>query len=225
MPVTIDWATKVINVPQNYLTYIGGSLYELDVNQFRLDLKAIEASEDGMPFEDTHRHNTEVTLAGITLARTVEIINGYTVTFESVGSPYRVRCVGANHNISDVQNLNEVSLIIGNTAGLIVKSIGSGLSQEEHDALIYVRAAIEDIGESVSDMSDVVDQIAEINQLLVMFVKNKRYLEKVGNTWYLVIRNDDDTADILRKAIKDKNGNDIDDIKAGIIAQELKSSV
>jgi len=69
------------------------------------------------------------------------------------------------------------------------------------------------------------DQISEINQLLVAFVKNKRYLEKVGSTWYLVIRNNNDTGDLIRKVLKDKNGNDIDDIKAGIIAQELQSSV
>ena len=186
-------------------------MYELDVNQFRLDLKAIEASEEGIPFVDTHRHNTEVSLAGITLARTVEIINGYTVTFESTGSPYRVKCVGANHNISDVQNLNEVSLIIGNTAGLMRVSVGSGLSQEEHDALMAIKPTLE-------DMQDAMDQISEINQFLVAFVKNKRYLEKVGPTWYLVIRNNNDTGDLIRKVLKDKNGNDIDDIKAGIIA-------
>jgi len=218
MAVSINWVTKEITIPKNYLVPLGGSLYELDVNQFRLDLKAIEASEEGIPFVDTHRHNTEVNLAGITLARSVEIINGYTVTFESMGSPYRVKCVGANHNISDVQNLNEVSLIIGNTAGLIRVSAGSGLSQEEHDALMAIKPTLE-------DMQDVIDQIFEINQLLVAFVKNKRYLEKVGSTWYLVIRNSDDTTDLVRKTLKDKSGNDITDLAAGVIAKELESSV
>lgn len=135
MPITIDWGTKVIHIPQSYLTPVSGSLYELDVDQLRRDLKDLEDSEEGMPFPDTHRHNTEVTLGGVTYARTVEIINGYTVTFEDVGTPYRVRCVGANHNLSDVMNLNNVSLIVGNAAGLIVKSVGSGLSTEEHDRL------------------------------------------------------------------------------------------
>ena len=50
------------------------------------------------------------------------------------------------------------------------------------------------------------------------FIKNKKYLEKVGTTWYIVIRNNGDSGDILRKALKDKNGNDISDIDVGIMA-------
>lgn len=122
MALSINWATKVITVPQADLTLISGSLYELDVDAFRLELKDIEDSEVGMSFPDTHRHNTQVTLSGVTYARTFEIINGYTVTFEN-GS-YTVRCVGANHNLADVKNVNSVSLIIGNSAGLVVPTGG-----------------------------------------------------------------------------------------------------
>lgn len=124
MTISINWATKVITVPQADLTFLSGSLYELDVDVFRLALKDIEDSDEGMNFPDTHRHNTTVSLSGVTYARSVEIINGYTVTFQDTGSPYRARCVGANHNISDVQNLNNVSLIVGNAAGLVVTSGG-----------------------------------------------------------------------------------------------------
>jgi hypothetical protein len=215
MPVSVNWPAKEILVTQDYLRHVQGSLYELDVNQFRLDLKALEAGEDGIIWEDTHRHYPEVTLAGVTFARVVEITNGYTITFEEKPSPYRVRCVGANHNISDVMNLNTVSLIIGNSAGLIVHSIGSGLSTEEHNELMSIRSTLqpmisEDLGNS---------------ELLIQFVKNRKFLQKVGNTWYLVIRNSDDTADLVRKALKDKSGNDITDLAAGIMAEELASSV
>jgi hypothetical protein len=63
-------------------------------------------------------------VGGVTLARVVEVINGYTVTFED--GQYAVRLEGANHNIGDVKNVNQVSLVIGNTAGLIVTSSGGG---------------------------------------------------------------------------------------------------
>lgn len=126
MAITINWATKVISVPQADLTSLGSSLYELDVDVFRLALKEIEADPIGMVFVDTHRHNTEVTLSGVTFARTFEIINGYTVTFQDTGSPYTVKCVGANHNLADVKNVNQVSLIVSNAAGLIVSSSGGG---------------------------------------------------------------------------------------------------
>lgn len=140
MAISINWATRVITVPQADLTSLGGSLYELDVDVFRLALKDIEDSEEGMNFPDTHRHNTAVTLAGVTYARTFEIINGYTVTFEPTGSPYTVKCVGANHNIGDVKNVNHVSLIVGNSAGLIQVSTnsGSGLSTEQAEQLALV---------------------------------------------------------------------------------------
>jgi len=117
MSLSVNWKTKVITVPQSYLTPLGGVYYELNVDDFRLDLKNIEDSEEGMPHPDTHRHNTEVTIGGITLARTLEVINGYTVTFED-GS-YAVTLMGANNNILDVLNFNNVSVSSTNSAGLI----------------------------------------------------------------------------------------------------------
>jgi hypothetical protein len=140
--VSINWGTKVITVPQADLTNLGGGVYELDVDVLRLALKDLEDSEEGMAFPTTHNHNTEVTLSGVTYARVVEIINGYTVTFEN-GS-YTVKCVGANHNLADVKTVNSVSLIIGNSAGLIVVSSGSGLSAGEQTMLteIYQRLGL-----------------------------------------------------------------------------------
>lgn len=101
------------------MTLIQGSpeVRELDVNALRLALKGLEDDPDGMPFPSTHNHNTEITLAGLTYARAVEIINGYTVQFED--GQYTVNCVGANHNLSDVKVANQVSLIVNNAAGLI----------------------------------------------------------------------------------------------------------
>ena len=132
MPITVTWGTKTINVPQSYLTLVSGTIYELDSNQMRLDLKALEDDEAGMPFEDTHRHNTEVTIAGITYARTIEIINGYQIEFED--GQYTVIIVGSNNNYHDVlagvlaQNQGQV--IPTNSAGLIVTA-GGGATAEE----------------------------------------------------------------------------------------------
>jgi hypothetical protein len=117
MAISIGWATRVITVPQADLTHISGTLYELDVDVFRLALGDLEDSDTGMAYPVAHRHNPEVVLAGVTYARSVEIINGYTVTFED-GS-YRVRLAGANNNIGDVANLNSVSILVQNSAGLI----------------------------------------------------------------------------------------------------------
>lgn len=135
MAITINWATKVITVPQADLTEITpATLYELDVDDFRQALKNLEDDADGMSFLDTHRHNTQVTLGGVTLARTVEIVNGYTVTFEN--GTYAVRLVGANNNIADVMNVNSVSLRSANSAGLIAVATGGTAPQDVVDELM-----------------------------------------------------------------------------------------
>lgn len=118
--ISIDWGTKVITVPKTYTTLIATSpfeLRELDINQFRLDLKSLEADAIGIPHLITHVHNTEVVLAGVTLARVVAIINGYTITFEN--GNYGVNLIGANSNVADVTNLNTVQIRSFNSAGLI----------------------------------------------------------------------------------------------------------
>ncbi len=126
MAISINWQTQVIFVPQADLTLVGGTLYELDTDAFRLALKDLEDGEEGQPFPDTHRHNTEVSVAGTTFARSIEIINGYSVEFED--GQYTVRLVGSNNNLFDVENgilaQNQVQIIAGNSAGLIVGSGG-----------------------------------------------------------------------------------------------------
>jgi hypothetical protein len=134
MAISINWSTKIISVPKSYLTLVSGSVYELDTDQFRLDLKALEDDEVGIPHLDTHRHNTEVVLAGVTYSRFIEFINGYTITFED--DQYAVNLVGSNNNISDVTNVNQVSVRSQNSAGLITVTSGSGLSTDEHDQLM-----------------------------------------------------------------------------------------
>lgn len=123
MALTIDYATKVITIPQADLTFVSGDLYELDTNQFRKDVMAILDDQTHIWMEDAFTHNTEVTVVGTTFARTLEFINGYSITFENL--VYSVRLTGSNNNIFDVENgiLNpsgNVTVIGQNSAGLVV---------------------------------------------------------------------------------------------------------
>lgn len=118
---TVDWGdTKVISVPKSDMTLVQTVPYEireLDIQTFRLELRDLEAGEDeGRPWGTTHNHNTEVTVSGTTLARVVFILAPYTITFED--GQYAVNIVGGNSNISDVVNLNQVSVRSNNSAGL-----------------------------------------------------------------------------------------------------------
>ncbi len=121
MALSIDPATKVISVPQADLTLISGTLYELNTNQFRLDVLALLDDEDYIWMDDAFIHNTEVTVAGTTFARTIEVINGWSITFED--GQYTVRLTGSNNNYFDVENnilnQNQVQVISQNSAGLV----------------------------------------------------------------------------------------------------------
>ena len=136
MAITIDYSSSpfVISIPQADLTLITGTLYELDTEAFRLDLKDLEDAAQGIVFQDTHRHNTEVTIVGTTYARFIEILNAsnssnvdlYQIQF-TPDAQYSVRLAGSNNNFFDVENLilaqNQVQVIGQNSAGLIRSTV------------------------------------------------------------------------------------------------------
>ena len=150
----IDWGQKIITIRQAYLTPVVGTLYEMDTETFREELIALLDDVWGIAHVDAQRHNTQVTVAGTTYARTIEIINGYQLEFDD--GQYSVRLVGSNNNFFDVENgilaQNQVQVIPGNAAGLIVHTAagGSALTQEEHDQLM----ALPKIGKIIGTVGD-----------------------------------------------------------------------
>lgn len=121
--ISVAWVAAIISVPISYLTPLppgptGGDRYKFDVDQFRLDLRTLEATNgDGMAFPNTHNHETETILGGATYARKVEVLPPYVVEFEN--GTYEVNCVGANHNVADRKVVSSVSINPNNSAGLI----------------------------------------------------------------------------------------------------------
>lgn len=138
MAISIDPATKVISIQQADLTLLSGTLYELDTNAFRLSVLQLLDDEDRIFLPIAFSHNTEVTLGAETFARTIEVINGYSLTFENL--VYSVQMAGSNNNFFDVDNniLNpsgNVTVIGRNSAGLITVVSGSGLSASQDTKL------------------------------------------------------------------------------------------
>jgi len=119
MAISIDWGTRIISVPQADLTFLSGVNYSLNTETFRLALRDLEDSPEGIVFPKTHNHSTAVLLGGVSYARIIEIINGYTITFEETGTPYSVSLVGSNNNILAVTNLGTVQIASNNSGGLI----------------------------------------------------------------------------------------------------------
>ena len=117
---SINWGSGVIYVPKTDLDLVQSvptEIYNLNLNAFRLNLNDLADDIEGISFIDTHVHNTEVTLAGLTYARVIEILDPYTVTFED--GQYAVNLIGANSNVADRVNVNQVSVRAQNSAGLI----------------------------------------------------------------------------------------------------------
>lgn len=149
MAISIDFATKIITIPQADLTFISGSLYELPTEtKFRADINALMDDEIGIVFDDPILHNTQITIVGTTYARFIEVINGYSITFENL--LMTVRLVESNNNLFDVENniLNasgNVTVVGQNSAGLIVVTTGSGLDAGQDAKLTSVEAKTEEL--------------------------------------------------------------------------------
>lgn len=175
MAISINWGTKVITVPQSDLTPLGGSLYELNVDTFRMSLKDLEDDVEGMTFPDTHQHNTEVELGGVTYARFVEIINGYTITFED--GQYAVNLVGANNNILDVANVNSVSLRSSNSAGLVTVDSGAGDWTETEKSMIRHRLGVDGALSAPTVDPSLIDSIETLIQEIAGLSQKNYYLD------------------------------------------------
>lgn len=130
MALTLDAATRVFTILQADLTFVSGALYDVDTDALRLEMMDLLDDEDYMYLPDAFSHNTEVTIAGVTYARLIEMINSFSLTFEDTGSAYAVRFIGSNSNMFDAENgiLNiteKVSYIPTNSAGLQVVTTGA----------------------------------------------------------------------------------------------------
>lgn len=120
MPTSVHWGNKVITVNQSDLLQTQSTpieVYQLDINDLRLELNDLLDDPAGMTFPDTHINSPPVTVSGVTLARVLEIINDYTVTFLP-DAAWAVDIVGGNSNVADRVNPNNVSVRSSNSAGL-----------------------------------------------------------------------------------------------------------
>jgi hypothetical protein len=115
---SVDWPTGVITIPRLDLQLVQASpeIRQLDLDAFRLQMRELEASEAGEVWPYAVNHVAPLTVSGTQLARVVELVNGYTVTFED--GQWAVNIVGGNSNVLENTNRNQVSVAPNNSAGL-----------------------------------------------------------------------------------------------------------
>ncbi|MCP4470528.1 MAG: hypothetical protein GY815_07560 [Gammaproteobacteria bacterium] len=132
MTISVDYITNIITIEKADMTLVTLSPYEirsLDLNTVHNALRTGEADEAGTIYPRTHDHNTEVTLGGVTYARQVEFLAPYTITLED--GAYACDLTGANNNLVDRINLNQVQVRTNNSAGLQTVTSGSGVLPQD----------------------------------------------------------------------------------------------
>lgn len=133
MALTIDPALQRVTIPQADLTFVSGTLYTFDTEQYMRDLNALLDDEDYIWMPDAFVHNTEVTILGTTYARQILNANGWSLTFENTSMT--VQYAGSNNDLFDSENgvlINQplVNVIGNNSAGLVTSREITELHQD-----------------------------------------------------------------------------------------------
>lgn len=203
MAISIDWPSGVISVPRADMTLTQSNpteVRELDINQFRSDLRILEDTDEGRAFQQTHLHNPEATLQGITYARIFEILPPYSITFED--GNYAVNVTGGNSNLGDRVNLNAVSVRINNSAGLISNkqveyaSFNGGVTV---DAINGKSGTIFPVGtpqEPVNNIQDAV-LIAQFRGFNKLFIKGNFTFDTGDNIENFIIEGENSNKSLL----------------------------
>jgi hypothetical protein len=134
----VDWhyeATPpyraLVTIPQDYdgLTLIQGSapngVWELDTLKLWNDLKALEASEDGIVYGDLQTHNAQYTIAGTTYADAIQFLAKVTFYNSVPDEDWTVVITGSNNDLFDIYGdvylpTPHLALVPNNSAGLVV---------------------------------------------------------------------------------------------------------
>lgn len=117
--MTVDWQNKIVHIEINDLKSVAQNIYELNPLDFKEKAQGFEASEEGILHDEIVEYKPPIYLDGATVPDVVEVVNGYTITFED--GQYAVNLKGANSNIAEVTNVNGVqvrsfnsTLVVGN---------------------------------------------------------------------------------------------------------------
>jgi hypothetical protein len=119
MAISIDYATNIIFVPRADLVLlqsVPSFIYQMNLEWFYRQVTDLQDDEAGSPYLTAVENTAPVNVGGVTLARVIQVINGYSVEFED--GQYAVNLTGANTNVQDVAVVNQVSIRPNNSAGL-----------------------------------------------------------------------------------------------------------
>lgn len=193
--VSIDWDSS-----PRVLTVLSPS-DEITIQDLVDTLRNFEDSPDGIGFDRLVDAAGKEFLGGTTYVGITATLQNCVIAFQARGGPSWVLCTISGGNL------------------VAVDSVGSNIDPRTPTAYVSVDRAASSSATILASDSDT--DLA----FLTKSITNKKSLVKTGSVWQLIIYDDDDTTPIVVKDLKDKDGNDITDLQAGTLAQELGTSV
>lgn len=127
MAYTMDWVAKEIQIPTTDLVLVGGTEYNLPMQDFLDEIRRLEWDfADGLWAPAILDHtNSKPNFAGANYAGFDDIINEYHIHI--TGAATRVNLLGSNNNLVDVLIVTGVSIVPSNSAGLQLVNTGGGV--------------------------------------------------------------------------------------------------
>ena len=181
MAYSVNWTTGEISIPVSDLTLISGTEYRLPMSDFLTGIRNVEwGFNEGLSYDQILEHTDPKTLSGVNYAAFDVINSPYTITLDP--SATKVTLEGSNNNLIDVLNINGVSVISSNSAGLVVTAGGGSLTAA--DVWNY---ALENIAGTNTIGGFLKDKILTQDKLL----KNKTETNPV--TGVMTVYDDDNT--------------------------------
>jgi hypothetical protein len=122
MALSIDYLTNIISVPKADTQFVGINpqtgleVRQLNIVTFAQNLADYQDEAEGIWAPTAYSYTQPADVGGVQLAPVLLILSPYTVTFEN--GAYAVNFVGANTNLQDFTNVNQVSIRPNNSAGL-----------------------------------------------------------------------------------------------------------
>lgn len=209
--ISIDWDSS-----PRVLTVASPS-DEITIQDLVDTCRDFEDSPVGMCHDDLIDAAGKEFLGGITYVGITATLQNCVVAFEARGGPSWVLCIISGGNIVAVDENGDALDPRQPTAYTSCDRASSSSAT----AILAAGSTPQDVADAVWAATTIEGDVL----YLLKSLKNKKSLVKAGSVWQLIIYDDDDTTPILTKDLKDKDGNDITDLEAGTLAEELASSV
>jgi hypothetical protein len=209
--VTFDPATRIIQV--DTVPVLDGSDYVVDIN-VEADLYS-DGKEDWKTDADLNRLKFAFKSAGGD-----QTPDGYLGSTFFLENNWKIRPYEGDHWFRIDGNL-----FSRDGSNPFIKTVGAynvAITQKVSEIVTVLESGTS--GLTVSESTKLTN-IDTISTYQMKILDNRRLLVKVGSTWHLRVFDDNGITVIQDKELKDASGNDISDIAAGTLAQELKNSV